>query len=86
LHFDQFHFYSRQACDKRLANWTVIPNYIKTEWTYKECKAWFDSWKCSNLAWNFSSSLTIYFSILPLCSLQLPFREKHSFSFWHWEN
>jgi len=44
------------------------------------------SWKCSNLAWNFSSSLKIYFSIHPLCGLQLPLYEKHSFSFWHWKN
>jgi len=32
------------------------------------------------------SSLTIYFSILPLYGLQLPLREKHLFSFCHWEN
>ena len=36
--------------------------------------------------WNFSSSLQIYFSILPLSRLELPLRKKHSFSFWHWEN
>jgi len=28
-----------------------------------------------------SNSLKIYFSVLPLCGLQLPLCEKHSFSF-----
>jgi len=37
----QFRFYSRQVCDKRLANGTVIIDYINDEWIYKECKAWF---------------------------------------------
>jgi len=63
-----------------------LDRYINIEWIYKECKAWFNSWKWSNLTWNFSNSLTIYFNILPLCGLQLPLREKHYFSFWHWEN
>jgi len=45
---------------------------------YKECKAWFNSWKWSNLAWNSSGSLTIYFSVLPLSDRQMPLREKHS--------
>ena len=27
LHFGQFHFYSRQVCGKRLANWTPITDY-----------------------------------------------------------
>ena len=44
----------------------------------------FNSWQWSNLAWN-SSTLTIYFSILPPCGLQLPFRETPWFSFRHWE-
>jgi len=58
-----------------------LDRYINIEWIYKECKAWFNSWKWSNLTWNFSNSLTIYFNILPLCGLQLPLREKHYFSF-----
>jgi len=45
----------------------------------------FNSWKWSNLAWDSSSSLTIYFSILSLCGLQLPLRETPWFSFRHWE-
>jgi len=40
LAFGQFHCYSRQVCDKLLANWAAITNYIKVEWIYKECKAW----------------------------------------------
>jgi len=84
LHFGKFYFYSRQVCNKRLANWTAITDY-NTELIYKDCKAWFNSWKWPNLDWNSSSSLAIYFSILPLCGLQLPLRQKHSFSFWHWE-
>jgi len=48
--------------------------YINLEWIYRNAKHGFDSWKWSNLAWNSSSSLTI------CCGLQLPFREKHSFS------
>jgi len=34
---------------------------------------------------NSSSSLTIYFSILPLCGLQLLLRETPWFSFRYWE-
>jgi len=86
LHFGQFNFCSSQVCDKRLVNWTAIIDYINTEWIYKERKAWFNSWKCPNLAWNSSSSLKIYFSVLPLCGLQSPLRDKHSFSLWHWKN
>ena len=52
----------------------------------RNAKHGFNSWKCSYLAWNSFSSLKIYFSILPLYGLQLPPREKHSFSFWHWKN
>jgi len=39
LHFGQFHFYRRQVCNKRLANWTAITDTL-TQWIYKECKAW----------------------------------------------
>ena len=44
------------------------------------------SCKWSNLVWSSSSSLAIYFYVLPLCGLQLPLRKKPSLSFWHWEN
>jgi len=49
----------------------------------RNAKHGLNSWKWPNLAWNSSSSLKIYFSIRPLCGLQLPLRENHSFSFWH---
>ena len=52
------------------------------------CSKGLDNWTAITdtlTAWNFSSSLKIYFSILPLCRLQLPLRKKHSLSFWHWE-
>jgi len=83
LHFGQFNFYSRQVSYKRLANWT---DTLTLNGFTRNTKHGFNSWKWSNQAWNFSNSLTIYFSIFPLCGLQLPLREKHSFSFWHWEN
>ena len=51
----------------------------------KNSKHGFNSWKWSKQAWNSSTSLFIviffYFVVL-----QLPLREKHAFSFWHWEN
>jgi len=86
LHFGQFYFYSRQVCNKRLANWTAITDTLTSNGFTRNAKHGLNSWKWSNLAWNFSSTLTVYFSILPLCGLQLPLHEKHSFSFWHWEN
>jgi len=58
LHFGQFYFYSRQACYKRLANWTDILTLNRFT---RNAKHGFNSWKWSNLAWNFSNSL---FSIL----------------------
>ena len=33
----------------------------------RNAKHGFNSWKWSNLAWSCSSSLTIYFCVLPLC-------------------
>jgi len=78
LHFGQFYFYSRQACYKRLANWTDILTLNRFT---RNAKHGFNSWKWSNLAWNFSKGLAIYFSIFPFCGLQLPLREKHPFSF-----
>jgi len=86
LHFGQFYFNSRQVCKKRLANWTANAGTSTLNGFTRNAKHGFNSWKWSNLAWNFSNSLTIYFNILPLCGLQLPLREKHSFSFWRWEN
>ena len=83
LHFGQFYFYSRQVCYKRLANWT---DTLTLSGFTRNAKHGFNSWKWSNLAWNFSNSLAIYFSIFSFCGLQLRLREKHSFSFWHWEN
>jgi len=61
-----FRFYSTQVCDRRLANWIAITDYINDEWIYKERKAWFNSCKWSNLAWSSSSCAPIYFCILPL--------------------
>jgi len=85
LHFDQFYFYSRQVCNKRLANWAAITDTLTLNGFTRNAKHGFNSWKWSNLAWNSSSSLTIYFSILSLCGLQLPLRETPWFSFRHWE-
>ena len=65
LHFGQSYFYSRQDCNKRLANWTAINNTLTLNGFTRNTKHGFNSWKWSNLAWNSSSSLTIYFGILP---------------------
>ena len=80
LHFGQFYFYSRQVCNKRFITDTLTLNGFT-----KNAKHGFYFWKWSNLAWNSSSSLTIYFSILPLCGLQLLLRETPWFSFRYWE-
>ena len=85
LHFGQFYFCSRRVCNKRLANWTVISDTLTMNGFKRNAKYGFNSWKWSNLAWDSSSSLTIYFSILSLCGLQLPLRETPWFSFRHWE-
>jgi len=66
------------VCYKRLANWT---DTLTLNGFTRNAKHGFNSWKWSNLAWNFSNSLAIYFSIFPFCGLQLPLREKQSFSF-----
>ena len=86
LAFRSVYFYSRQLCNKRLANWTATTDTLTLNGFTRNAKHGFNSWKWPNLASNSSSSLTIYFSILPFSGLQLPLREKHSFSFWHWEN
>ena len=86
LHFGQFLFYSRHVCTKRLANWTAINDTLALNGFTRNAKHGFNSWKWSHLAWNPSSSLTIYFSILLRCGLQMPLRETHWFSFRHWEN
>ena len=53
----------------------------------RDAKHGFSSWKWSNLAWNSSSSVTIYFILFRFVVLQFPLREKYSFSyFWHGEN
>jgi len=80
LHFGQFYFYSRQVCNKRWANWTDITDTSTLNGFTRNAKHGFSSLNWSNLAWNSSSSLTIYFSIFPFYSLQLPLREKLSFS------
>jgi len=59
LHFGQFYFYSRQACNKRLANWTAIADTLTWNGFKRNAKPGFNSWKSSNLTWNFSSSLTM---------------------------
>ena len=84
----QYLLYSRQVCNKRLANLTaiIVTNALTLNGFTRNAKHGLHFWKWSNLAWKFSSGLTIYFSILPLCGLQLPLREKHPFSFWHGEN
>jgi len=74
LHFGQFYFYSSQVCSKWLANWASVTDTLTLNGFTRNAKHGFDSWKLSNLAWNSSSSLTIY------CGLQLLLREKHSFS------
>ena len=84
-HFGQFCFYSRQVCDKGLASWTATTNTLTLNGLTRNAKRGLNSWKWPNLAWNSSSSLTIYFSILPLCGLHLRFRETPWFSFQHWE-
>ena len=76
LHFGQFYFNSGQVCNKRLANWTAITDTLTLNGFTRNAKHRFNSWKWPNVAWNFSSSLTIYFSILPHCGLQLPLRDK----------
>jgi len=81
MQFGQFYLYSRQACSKRLANWTAITDTSTLNGFARNAKHGFDSWKWSNLAWNFSSGFEIYFSILSLRRLQLPLCKKHSFSF-----
>ena len=85
LYFGQFYFYTRQVCSKRLANWTTITDTLTLNGFTRNAKHGFNSWKWSNLTWNFSSSFTIYFSILSLCGLQLPLRETPWPSFRHWE-
>jgi len=84
LRFGQLFFYSRQVCNKRLANWPAITDTLTLNGFTRNAKRCFNSWKWSNLALNSSSSLTIYFGIL--CGLQMPLRERHWFSFRHWEN
>jgi len=83
LHFGQFYFYSRHVCNTRLVNWTAITDTLTLNGFTRNPKHGFNSWKWPNLAWNSFSTLAIYFSILPLCGLQVPLREKHSLSFWH---
>jgi len=56
------------------------PSAVPASLFTRNTKHGFHSWKWSNLAWTFSSRLTIYFSNLALCGLELPLREKHSFS------
>ena len=58
-----------------------VPTTLTLNGFTRNVKHGFNSSKCSNLAWNSSNSLKMYFNILPLCGLQLPLREKHSFSF-----
>jgi len=60
---------------------TSLPTTFTLNGFTRNAKRGFNSWKCSNLPWNSSNSLKIYFSVLPLCGLQLPLCEKHSFSF-----
>jgi len=74
LQFGQFYFYGRQVCNKRLANWRAITDTLTLNGFTRNANHGFTSWKWSNVAWNSSSSLAIYFSILPLCGLQLPLR------------
>ena len=80
LHFGQFYFFNRQVCNK----WFITDTLTLNGFT-RNAKHVFNFWKWSNLACNSSSSLTIYFSILPLCGLQWPLRETPLFSFRHWE-
>ena len=82
--FGQFYFYRRQVCNKRLANWTAITETLTLNGFTRNAKHGLTLG--NGQIWKISGSLTIYFSILPFCGLQLPPREKHSFSFWHWEN
>jgi len=81
LHFGQFYFYSRQVCQKRLANWTAINDTLTLNRFTRNTRHGFNSWKWSNLAWNSCSSLTINFSNPQLCGLQLPLCETPWFSF-----
>ena len=62
------------------------PSAVPASLFTRNTKHGFNSWKWSNLAWTFSSRLTIYFSNLALCGLELPLREKHSFSLGKWKN
>ena len=81
-----FFFYSRQVCNKRLANGTAVTDTLTLNRFTRNTKHGFNSRKWSNLAWNCSSILTIYFGILPLCGLQMLLRETHWFPFRHWKN
>jgi len=84
LHFGQFYLCSRLVCNQRLANWTAITETLILNEFTRNAKHGLTLG--NGQIWNFSSSLTIYFGILPFCGLQLPPCEKHSFSFWHWED
>ena len=86
LHFGQFYFYSRQVCNKQLANWTAITDTLTLNGFTRNEKHGFNSWKWSNPAWNFPSSLTSFCSILPLCGLQLkllPSLNTYMWFMWH---
>ena len=52
LHFGQFYFYSRQACNKRLAIWKAITDTLTLNGFTRNAKHGFNSWKWSNLTWN----------------------------------
>jgi len=56
--------------------WTGQPSPTTLNGFTRNAKRGFNSWKWSNLAWNSSGGLTIYFGILPLRGLQLPLRAK----------
>ena len=88
LHFGQFYFYSRQVCNKGLANWTPITDTLTLNGFTRNAKHGFNSWKWSNLAWNSSSSTALQFILLffHFVVLQLLLQKTHWFSFRHREN
>jgi len=69
LHFGQFCFYRKQLCNKLLANWTAITETLSLNGFTRNTKHGLTLG--NGQMWNFSSSLTIYFSILPFRGLQI---------------
>jgi len=86
LHFGQFYLYSRQVCNKRLANWTAITDTLALNGFARNARHGFNSW--NGQIWLETSPVVLQFILVffhfVVCNCL--FAKKHSFSFWHWEN